>query len=563
MTLICVPIFVNDPESALADATEARDRGADLVEFRIDGFYSGRDDENEVPAVLRLVARCPLPCIVTCRPVLEGGQYDGPDDARVSLYERLGTAQTAAGSEHPPTYVDVELATYARSENIRQKINLAVDHPGQVRDVSTGLVLSSHDFQTRPEDLFRRINRMVAEPACRVAKVAYRARSLRDNLELLDILAEARAAGKAMIALGMGPYGVPSRVLAPKFEAFLTFATLRAEAATAPGQPTIDELLQLYRFRSIGPSTRVYGVIGHPVEHSISPAVHNAGFEAVGHDGVYLLLPIQPEFEQFKATLLSLIDHPSFDLCGCSVTIPHKEHLLRLALEQYEEGDGRWHTDNLARVCGAANTLVIRRDRSGRAERIDVLNTDGPAAAAALELALGDLRSHRVVVLGAGGTARAVAASVLERGGQVVIINRTPDRAARLADELRAHFAPAASLLTAAMSDLPDLRPDAVFNCTAVGMTGGPGPGQSPVPDELLGALPRHSVIADSVYSPLTTPLLASARQISLQTIDGLALFVGQAALQFQVWTDRPAPRGLFTQVAREILESRAAQAGQ
>lgn len=326
MTLVCVPILVESPEAALADARAARDGGADLVEFRVDTYFTGEGFDGgegepealrQIGQVLRLVAESALPCIVTCRPVLEGGHYEGPDSARIALFERLGSASVDPGKgEFPPRYIDVELATYARSENIKQKINLAVDHPAQVRDVATSLILSAHDFNSRPPDLIRQLERMYSEPACRVVKFAYRARSLRDNLELLDILADNQAGvggGKPIIALAMGPFGLMSRVLAPKFGAFLTFASLRRSSGTAPGQPVLTELLDLYRFRSIGSATGVYGVVGWPVEHSLSPHVHNAGFEAIGHDGVYLPLPIPPEYEHFKATVLAMIDHPHLE----------------------------------------------------------------------------------------------------------------------------------------------------------------------------------------------------------------------------------------------------------
>src|SRR5678815_6101132 len=126
-SLVCVPIMVQDPASALADAAAARDAGADLVEFRIDEFFSGSGDEQETKAVVRLVAESPLPCIVTCRVVSEGGAYEGDEMERVSLLERLGRSE--GKGEHPPRYVDVELASYTRSANLRQKVDLAVGVP--------------------------------------------------------------------------------------------------------------------------------------------------------------------------------------------------------------------------------------------------------------------------------------------------------------------------------------------------------------------------------------------------------------------------------------------------
>jgi 3-dehydroquinate dehydratase / shikimate dehydrogenase len=140
-TLICVPIMVQDETSAHREADRARDLGADLVEYRLDDVFSGSGDEQEIASILRIVAHSPLPCIATCRPTSEGGHYDGPDDARISLFERLGTA--FGKDELPPRFLDVEFSTLARSANIRQKVRLAVEHPEQIRDLSTSLTTTS------------------------------------------------------------------------------------------------------------------------------------------------------------------------------------------------------------------------------------------------------------------------------------------------------------------------------------------------------------------------------------------------------------------------------------
>jgi len=563
VTLLCVSIFVDDIDVSIADMTEARHRGADLIELRIDPYYSGTDDDVQLSELARLVAAAPLPCILTCRPVLEGGQYDGPDDARISMLEYLCVSVPAAAGQQPapapPRYIDVELATYTRSHNIRQKVNLCVQHPDQLRDVRTKLLLSMHDFQGRPEDFFRRISQMAAEPASAVSKVAYRARSLRDNLELLDLLAEAREAGRALIALGMGPFGLMSRVLAAKFDGFLTFASLRRSTATAPGQPTLEDLLSLYRVRAHTPATRVYGVIGWPVEHSVSPQAHNAAFEAAEHDGVYMHMPVAPGYEPLRATLLAMIDHPRLDFAGCSVTIPHKENLIALAAAMRQEGDERWSVDALSAACGAANTLTVQRDARGRASAISISNSDGPAASGLLRTSLGTLTGHTIVVLGAGGTARAVAASIVMDGGRVIIINRTPAKAEALASELRtilrcdeAHLSaligPREALLQALSSC------SGVYHCTPAGMSGGPAPELCPLDDDSIAALSPHCIVADSVYRPLRTPLLAAAQARGLQTLSGLQLFVAQAAAQSQLFTGAEPSRGMLTQVAREAL---------
>ena len=401
-TLICCSIPVDVPEDValgLERARQAAGDGARLVEWRIDALA---DDPDAVKLVGRLLAESPLPSIVTCRGSAEGGTYEGDETDRVSLLEAVGTGEST------PRYIDFELADYQRSANIRQKIDLVVDHEAQVRDLQIGLILSSHDFDGRPKDLVRRVAAMGSFPACSIAKIVWQARSLRDNLEAFDLLRDRTG---PMIALCMGEFGVMSRILAPKFGGFLTFATLDSGEETAPGQPTIRELRALHRFDSIGPETRVFGIAGWPVNASWSPLVHNAGFEQTGFDGVYLRFPIPPEWEHFKATIGAFLDHDGLDFSGMSVTMPHKEHLVRFVREAGGE------LDEISILCGAANTLVVNDDGTLRA-----LNTDAPAAVDTLVRTMAidrsELSGRRVAVLGAGGVARAVVAGLVLEGAQ-------------------------------------------------------------------------------------------------------------------------------------------------
>jgi 3-dehydroquinate dehydratase / shikimate dehydrogenase len=555
-TLLCVPITVHDEDQSAADARDAKAGGADLVEFRVDEVFAG-DLEAPAggphPAVLmieRLLTDCPLPCIVTCRSSREGGGYDGDDADRVSLYERLGTAEPGRA----PTYLDMELAAYTRSANLKQKINLAVKHPGQQREVGPSLILSAHDFTGRPADLSRRVLAMQAEPACAVAKIAYKARSLRDNLELFDLLA---SRSKPMIALAMGEFGLASRVLAPKFGGFLTFAALRPAAATAPGQPTLRDLLDLYRFRAIGPATGVYGIIGWPVGHSRSPLVHNAAFAELGHDAVYLPLPIptpdagtpDDAYLLFKATLLDLVHDPRLTFRGASVTIPHKEHLLRLAREQ------GWTIDPIAAGVGAANTLVVDRHADGTFRRASILNTDVAGLVEPLREAAGSLAGLNAAVIGAGGVARAAAFGLARAGATVVLYNRDPAKARAVADDLAAAGTPGVRAMP--LDALPKTCCRVYVNGTPVGMHGGPAPDTSPIPVAALTEsqnLPERPIVLDTVYNPVRTPLLAAAEAAGWTTIDGVRMFVRQACLQSRAWTGRSPDAAAMDRLVRASL---------
>lgn len=548
-TLVCVPIMVHDEKQAREDALAARDADADLVEFRIDEVFSGTGAPDEEEMLLRLVGGSPLPCIVTCRIREEGGVYDGDESARISFLLRMCAADPGR-AELPPRYIDVEHAAYCRSANIRQKVDLAASRDAQPREHAASLILSMHDFQGRPADLDRRFLRMMGEPSAAVLKVAFRARSLRDNLEIFDLLSRR---DRPTIALCMGDFGLLSRVLAPKFGAFLTFASLRPRAVTAPGQPTVDELLNLYRFRSINSATEVYGVIGWPIRHTLSPAVHNAGFEAAERNAVYLPLPIasdgQGGYESFKATLLELMHDARLDFRGASVTLPHKEHLLRLA-EQRE-----WRIDPFARRIGAANTLVVQRGPEGEPIDAAVLNTDAPAAVDCLVECLGALPDRRIALLGAGGVARAIALAAADAGANVLLLNRDTARAERVAAELAPHLL-RGSISAGALDEAPAAGADVYINCTPLGMAGGGGENQSPI-DVSAAAREGKAVFFDTVYNPIETPMLIAARERGARTIDGAGMFIRQAERQFEAFTGSPPTPGLFARIVRERLAAK------
>jgi 3-dehydroquinate dehydratase/shikimate dehydrogenase len=577
MTAICVPITVESVDQALADAALAKRDGATIVEWRIDSFFhgassasAGGDDADTaiVAQLINLIERSPLPCILTCRVASEGGDYDADDADRISLFEKL-----TAASEHPPRYLDVEWSSFSRSANLAQKVRLCVEHPRQLRDLKTSLVLSTHDFQGRPADLLRRVLAMRDESAASIVKVAYRARSLHDSLELLDL---PRQLAKPTIALGMGEFGVLSRILAPKFGSFLTFAALRPQQATAPGQPTLRELIEQYRFKSINQKTRVFGIIGHPVAHSLSPLVHNAAFARANEDAVYVPLPIAGyedadlSFAAFRAALMELIEHPTLSFSGASVTMPHKANLARLAVAS------GWTMDAATRATGAANTLIVRRDRDDQVLTCEVCNTDAPALAHCLELAAQRIVATeplRVGVVGAGGAGLAAAFAGLSLGRNVVLYNRDIEKAQTAASRLEP-FAKAVGerlastgeaapkIVSMPLEALPKACCDVFIQCTSVGM--GDTAGRSAIPIDSMTQCPASPRVAliETIYHPLETAAIRAAREAGWQTIDGATMFVEQAALQSKAWLGDAGGTGLTDTRAHfdQLIRTRLAQ---
>ena len=447
---------VDEMRSAMDAAAAA---GADLAECRLD-FLSAHLDR---PALHRLLARRPLPVIVTCRPVRQGGRFAGPEDRRLEL---LATA-----AELGADYMDIE------------------DDVPAGRRPKGKLILSHHDFTARPADLESIWDRLAGSDAA-VAKMAFAAAGPEDAVDACRLL---RQAHRPAIALAMGPAGLPSRILARKFGAFGTYASVQAGGESAPGQLTIAQMKQLYRWDAIGPATAVYGVIGCPVAHSMSPAIHNAAFDAAGIDALYLPLRVEPGGENFDRFITALRAAPWMDLRGLSVTIPHKQNALSAV--------GPENVDELARRIGAINTILIEPDGALRG-----WNTDYAAAIDALCNALGIARD------GLAGRAVAVVGA----------------------------------------DALVELDAEIVINCTSVGMH--PNTDQSPVPAQ---ALRRVKLVFDTVYNPIETRLLREAAAAGCRTVTGVDMFVNQAAAQFEIWTGQQAPRELMRRVVLQHLGNR------
>ncbi|HEV2293315.1 MAG TPA: shikimate dehydrogenase [Tepidisphaeraceae bacterium] len=507
MTLLCVPIFVESPEQVKRDAALAAEAGADIVELRLDTLSE--------PIVLPNLS---IPYIVTCRPTWEGGESDLSDGQRLDL---LGAMSESAA------YIDVELETYSRRPNVADLVH----HPNR-------LIVSAHDFRGRPR--LDTIIVSMAERLANVHKVAWMARSIRDNVEALEIIEQRM---RPTIALCMGEAGLISRVLAKKFGAFLTFASLRDESATAPGQVTIHDMKRLYRWDALNAKTKVYGVVGSPIMHSMSPAIHNAAFETAGHDGVYLPLLVNPGYESFKAFMESFLAFVPLDLSGLSITIPHKENALRYLKEKSAE------VEPLAEQIGAVNTIVI--DRTDGRLRLRGLNTDYAAIldmiTSTLKIQRTDLADKRVAVIGAGGTGRTAVAALAAHGVTVVVYNRTKERADELAKEFDGTTG---KVVSARIEKLCDSCCEIFINTTSLGMH--PNVDASAF-GERIPKLSPQTLVFDTVYNPMETQLLKQAKAAGAIAVGGVEMFVRQAARQFEVWTNQPAP----TDVMRRVIEDR------
>ncbi len=517
MTHLCVAIFVTSVEQAKRDMATALEAGADMVELRVDLL---RDPED----LHRLWSDAMLPCVVTCRPTWEGGQSDLMDGERLDLLNRV---LTPGPNGLVNDYVDIELVTARRNALYR--------HPER-------MIVSSHDFTGRPTLLNKTLKQLYESPAA-IAKIVWTARTIRDNLEVFEILQQRQ---KPTIALCMGEAGLISRVLAKKFGGFLTFASLEESAGTAPGQISIHDMKRLYRWDAINAKTKVYGVVAQPVAHSMSPAVHNAAFDATDYDGVYLPLLVNAGYESFKAFMESFVHFGGLDLCGLSVTLPHKENALRYLKDKGAE------VEPLADRIGAVNTIVI--DRAQPTPVLRGINTDYAAILDSitdkLHITRDDLPGYRIAVIGAGGTGRTAVAALAHCGATVVVYNRTRDRADALAAEFNGKRG---KVVAADMEKLCDSCCQVYVNTTSVGM-------HPDVDASAFGEKPPKftpdTLAFDTVYNPPLTKLLRQAQSAGAQTVGGIEMFVRQAAAQFEAWTGVKAPADTM----RKIVEQRLAR---
>ncbi|MFQ5723456.1 MAG: shikimate dehydrogenase [Terriglobia bacterium] len=466
-------------------------RAARLLELRLDYLGSVAEIVRVLDRLARKLRGRPgsATLIATCRRRPDGGEFTGSPSAQLAL---LALAARAGCR-----WVDVDAATVQK-------------FPPRLREAllpPVGRIVSFHDFRrtpTRLKSLYRRLARF-AGPRDKV-KIAVTARRQRDNLA---VLALARRHRRRAIALAMGTAGLPSRVLGLRAGSLLTYAAPDKGQATAPGQVTLSDLRRLYRPQRLNARTRVYGVVGRPIAHSLSPPLHNAAFVATRQNAVYLPFEVErlPDFLSCLGPL---------GIAGFSVTAPHKQAILR-----YLDG-----VDPLAKMIGAVNTVVVRGSSRGK-RRLYGYNTDYVGILRTLQRSI-RIRASRVLLVGAGGSARAVAFALATAGALVCVTARRPAAARALARAVGGLAVPRA--------DVRRERFDAIINCTPVGQT--PNVKDSPLQAGELNC----RVLVDLVYNPRGTRLLRWGRRRRLRVVPGWEMLVEQGAAQYEIWTGLRAP---------------------
>jgi 3-dehydroquinate dehydratase/shikimate dehydrogenase len=494
---VCVSLFGSTTDELLEKA-EAVVREDPFIEFRLDYLKQPAAALPKIRDFIQMHPGCIL--IGTCRRTPGGGLFKGSVAAEVEILLK------AAAVGFQLLDVELESAEVMRASDLDKLRSRA------------GIVLSSHDFRAtrKLEDTFRTMQEYPAD----YYKIVTTATRLHDNVTMMKFL-EAKSHAHSVVGLCMGEQGVPSRLLGLRAGSVFTFAAAFPGEETAPGQVAARTLREVYRIDQLDAATRIYGVAGDPVAHSLSPLMMNTAFRRENLNAVYLAL----HAKSVDDLLACVRDIP---ISGLSITMPHKEAIVP-------------HLDNsdvLTRKTGACNTVVRAQDGRLFGFNTDVVGVVNPIARRL------PLEHAKVLVIGAGGAARAAVFGLKAQGADVFIINRTPANAQKLAKQAKAKYLK--------RTDLKKYAFDVIINATPVGMESK----QSPLSEKEI----RTRFVLDMVYTSQETPFTKSARSTGAEIIPGSEMFAQQGARQFEIWTGKPAPEQEMLNVVNAALAARAAR---
>ena len=493
---ICIALGVPDAGTLLEHARREAEAGEAFLEFRLDYLPDPEQGARVISDFLKRHPECTV--LATCRRHQNHGKFNGSVEEQFRVLELA----IAAGAQA----ADVEIESV---EAASEKLNTFRGH--------ARIVISYHNFESTPQ-LDTLLKRMTHYPAD-AYKIVVAARKPSDNAR---VLALTRSHSRTpLVVLAVGELGFPTRVLSPAFGGLYTYAAPTAVQGTAPGQVSARLLRHLYRIEKISRDAKVYGVIADPIRHSISPAVHNRGFQARRMDAVYLPFLVSPlQLRDFFGLAEKI------PISGFSVTIPHKQKVVR-----YLDA-----VDTVARRIGAVNT-VWRKAGKWRGA-----NTDAAAVLAPLSKHMRPSHAS-VLIVGNGGAARGAACALIDAGAKVSIVGRNPDRVRALARLCGAE---------ALLKDQAEARHfDALVHATPLGMY--PHMNESFFENHIPA-----EIVFDMVYNPIETQLIRRARDQNKVVILGLEMFVEQAVRQFEIWTSESAPRPVMEKAALEALEQSA-----
>ncbi|OQY31908.1 MAG: shikimate dehydrogenase [Spirochaetaceae bacterium 4572_59] len=452
-----------------------------MAELRVD--FAG---PSAVKEISRFPSRTDIPLILTCRKKADGGVWTGSSADRESfLLDCL---------EGGFDYIDLE----------EDEDSSALPEKAAARQCR--IIRSFHDFSKLPEDLEERLLKM--DPHGDLVKAAVMPRGIADVERLFRIGMSWKKDN--LILLGMGDFGVPTRILASRMNSFLTFCSPSDGEGAAPGHMSIQTLRDVYRIDEINGDTTLFGIIGDPVLHSRSPHIHNKGLANTGQNGILVPYTVDdvPAFFHLAEIL---------DIKGFCTTVPHKQAVMK----QLD-----WMSDSV-RVIGACNTVVREEDKWCG------YNTDAEGFIIPLRKEKGDLRGLKAAVIGAGGAARAIVYALVQEGCQISVFNRTTSKAEVLGHEMSSGFGSLEDFIS-----YPAGSFDLIIQTSSSGMEGKSVNGNPIESYNFTG----KEFLYDIIYTPALTVIMKKAMNAGCSVLGGWSMLEEQARIQFRHFTGQELP---------------------
>jgi len=444
--------------------------------------------------------------IVTNRKKDEGGLFEGSESERISPL--IDALKIGFG------FIDIESSSIDSLHNLISK--------RREYNSKTNIIISYHNFEETPQNLKEILLQMENQGHDIVKIVAY-AKDISDNLRIKDLVSSRSSQNKKIISFLMGEKGEISRILCNSWGSYTSYAPLRGVGKTALGQIPIEDLNDVYRSGSINNTFDIYGLIGNPVKESIGYYVHNKLFSYYNMDAVYLNFLVD-DLDRFMSSFKGQFK-------GLCVTMPFKERIVPFLNK----------IDTMAQKIGAINTIKKNN------ECLFGTNTDWIGAVYSIEK-LTSINNKKVLILGAGGAGKAIAFGIANRQGEVIISNRDEKKALELSKNLGAE--------TVLWEDRNDVEFDILVNATKIGMT--PEENNCPMEDSFFTKDLSGITVFDAVYSPLETRLLTRSREQGAKIANGLDMYIGQAMVQFELWTGIKPSSEKMEKFSKEALEMRS-----
>jgi 3-dehydroquinate dehydratase / shikimate dehydrogenase len=527
---ICVSVCAKNADE-LIEKIKRAEEFADVIEIRFDCL-----DESEFDSALRKVdeLKCEKPFIATFRPKQEWAMLgfqigrNATDEQkkqrleavkfRIYGWEKISTLsnvefvdfdgdlQMGFSSYYLEKSPEIE-STYVFSKEVDSKL------------LEKQVIFSEHDYEKIPKYFDEIYEGMLTEEndgiQADIIKLAVQANDITDTIPIWKLLKRATSENQEIIPIAMGEAGKWTRILGLAHGAFLTFASLDSETATAPGQVSGQDLHEVYRVKELNETTDVYGILGSNTSVSMSPYIHNFAFKHHNPTAVFVPLQVR-DLDAFIARMVKPETREiDLNFKGFSVTIPHKQSIIK-HLD---------FIDETAEKIGAVNTVKIIDGK------LHGFNTDADGFIEPLKQVYNDLKDAKVLILGAGGASKACVYALEKEGAEVTVFSRS--------DILNFKF------------QIPNFAEfDIIVNATPLGMRG-TAEGETPIVAEQMKGV---KLVYDLVYIPQETEFIKQAKSLGIKTLGGLEMLLAQAVEQQRIWTGSDAPINEIKQIIVQRL---------